>query len=70
MTEYVSVDVADRIATVTLARPPVNAFNAEMFDAFHGVLDGLDNCPDRANANQADTDNDGIGDVCDLPGGC
>jgi enoyl-CoA hydratase/carnithine racemase len=41
MTEHVSVDVADRIATVTLARPAVNAFNAEMFDAFHGVLDAL-----------------------------
>jgi hypothetical protein len=29
-------------------------------------LDGLDNCPAAANDDQADTDNDGIGDVCDL----
>ena len=30
-----------------------------------GVTDGLDNCPTDANASQADTDDDGIGDVCD-----
>jgi enoyl-CoA hydratase/carnithine racemase len=41
MTDMITLAVADRIATVTLARPPVNAFNAEMFAAFHGILDGL-----------------------------
>lgn len=30
-----------------------------------GVLDVNDNCPFDANANQADADGDGIGDVCD-----
>ena len=30
-----------------------------------GVLDLLDNCPTDANANQADFEGDGIGDVCD-----
>ena len=30
-----------------------------------GVLDGIDNCPNVANADQADNDNDGIGNVCD-----
>src|SRR3989344_4865546 len=30
-----------------------------------GVNDNLDNCPSVSNANQADFDNDGIGDVCD-----
>jgi len=41
MSELISLAVAERIATVTLAQPPVNAFNAEMFEAFHGILDGL-----------------------------
>lgn len=30
-----------------------------------GVLDGADNCPTLANGNQADADNDGMGDVCE-----
>ena len=30
-----------------------------------GVLDGLDNCPIDANANQLDLDDDGSGDACD-----
>ncbi|MGG6229660.1 thrombospondin type 3 repeat-containing protein [Tenacibaculum sp. SDUM215027] len=29
-----------------------------------GVLNGVDNCPNTANPDQADTDNNGIGDVC------
>ena len=41
MTDMINLTVADRIATVTLDRPPVNAFNAAMFKAFHGILDGL-----------------------------
>ncbi len=30
-----------------------------------GVADGLDNCPTTANAGQADSDGDNIGDACD-----
>ena len=30
-----------------------------------GVLDSVDNCPNTTNADQADLDNDGVGDVCD-----
>lgn len=30
-----------------------------------GVLDGVDNCPNTPNADQADLDRDGKGDVCD-----
>ena len=30
------------------------------------MLDSVDNCPNTSNADQADLDNDGIGDVCDL----
>lgn len=32
-----------------------------------GVPDATDNCPDTPNPDQADTDGDGTGDVCDVP---
>jgi hypothetical protein len=33
-----------------------------------GIQDSLDNCPLRANSDQVDSDGDGIGDVCEVPG--
>ena len=41
MRNLIDLKVAGRIATVTLNRPPVNAFNAEMFTTFHAILDDL-----------------------------
>jgi Ca2+-binding RTX toxin-like protein len=34
-----------------------------------GVTDGADNCPTVANSDQADVDEDGIGDACEAPDG-
>jgi len=33
-----------------------------------GVGDSVDNCPNKANANQIDSDADGVGDICELKG--
>jgi len=33
---------------------------------FDGVLDGVDLCPNTADPSNADSDGDGVGDVCDL----
>src|SRR5262249_22335190 len=41
MGNLIGLEVAERIATVTLNRPPVNAFNAEMFRIIHAILDDL-----------------------------
>ena len=41
MSDLIHLKVAERIATATLNRAPVNAFNADMFKAFHAILDDL-----------------------------
>jgi hypothetical protein len=51
-----------------LCGPPfsVLALNDEDGD---GLFDGLDNCPDTFNPDQADGDGDGVGDGCDVCSG-
>lgn len=44
--------------TVTTPPTPVDSDN-------DGIADDSDNCPNNANADQADNDSDGIGNVCD-----
>ncbi len=43
--------------------PPFSALALNDGDG-DGVFDGVDNCPDNFNADQADTNGDGVGDVC------
>jgi len=43
----------------------VSGFQDDEDDDNDGVLDVDDNCPLQANADQADNDGDGLGDVCD-----
>jgi len=40
---------------------PIAAIDTDL----DGIDDTLDNCPENANPNQEDIDNDDIGDVCD-----
>ncbi|HEX5037175.1 MAG TPA: choice-of-anchor Q domain-containing protein [bacterium] len=46
----------------------LGAFEAVQDADGDGVSDNADNCPDDANADQADSDGDGIGDACDTSG--
>lgn len=44
--------------------------NIEEDEDGDGVNDDVDNCPSNANPEQADLDNDGLGDICDPEPGC
>ena len=44
---------------------PENGFATCALPPANYVSDNTDNCPDTANPNQVDSDNDGVGDICD-----
>ena len=65
-----SYDAGTRILIVKVpgdatAKSVVASFTQQIDSDGDGILDGQDNCPYVANADQADADNDGVGDVCD-----
>lgn len=72
------IDPADAAGFVTgigiAGSPPANATftmipiieNTDDDDG-DGVIESQDNCPDVANADQADEDGDGVGDACEPP---
>ncbi|MFN3198759.1 MAG: PKD domain-containing protein [Bradymonadia bacterium] len=73
--QVLSEDIGDGEFRVTLeARDGGGARVEDVSDAFtvstadtdnDGVYNCADNCPDDANADQADTDGDGLGDACE-----
>jgi PKD repeat protein len=67
--EYYSFSPADRVVTVSSADVTGQDFTATAIDMDgDGVSDIADNCPAMTNPEQLDSDEDGIGDGCDIPG--
>jgi hypothetical protein len=50
--------------------PPTTVLTCSTDSDDDGIIDNIDNCPDIANADQADCDGDGIGDACDVNSSC
>lgn len=58
------------MASPAAAIPPIPPDPDPIIDSDgDGIVDDEDNCPEIENADQADADGDGSGDVCDPPGG-
>jgi hypothetical protein len=75
--KYCPADIApqpdgDGVVNVSDLLAVINAWGVCTFNDADGdgVPDRLDNCPSTPNANQADFDNDGIGDACESPPLC
>jgi hypothetical protein len=59
--DYVAADEPPRLAIV---------LKSDSDSDGDGVLDSVDNCPNKCNSQQLDSDHDGYGDVCDPDPGC
>lgn len=62
--QFTSQDGLSPVAVNVVVSPTVLASDDSDGD---GVADGSDNCPFVVNTSQGDADNDGAGDVCDVP---
>ena len=60
-------NAADNKSSFNITGPLIQAFRVDRTndDDKDGVKNNVDNCPDRHNPNQLDTDSDGKGNVCD-----
>jgi len=55
----------DYISNPIVAIPDIGAFEFQPDLDGDGISDSMDNCPSVSNPSQTDTDNDGIGNLCD-----
>ena len=60
-------DDGDACTTGDVYDENCNCAGVEMDTDEDGVCDALDNCPDNANPEQEDSNENGIGDICEVP---